>query len=158
MVMGYAGGSGVEILPFIKIRRLQRLTCLDICRTLANAETATAGPVPCFQDHTAISQLAQLIGCGHAQKCSITRLYSFIAPATPPFSRLPIILQLLDLLLKVSPFPFIGVPYKEICAHRSSIRQGKAADLLILGADPVADLANLRKLEGVIHRGVLMRH
>jgi imidazolonepropionase-like amidohydrolase len=38
-----------------------------------------------------------------------------------------------------------------------SIQPGKAADLLILGADPVADLANLRKLEGVVHRGVLSR-
>jgi len=38
-----------------------------------------------------------------------------------------------------------------------SIQPGKAADLLILNADPLADLANLRKLEGVIHRGMLTR-
>ncbi|MBN9384748.1 MAG: amidohydrolase family protein [Chitinophagaceae bacterium] len=35
-----------------------------------------------------------------------------------------------------------------------SIQKGKTADLLILTADPVADLANLQKLESVIHRGV----
>jgi len=37
-----------------------------------------------------------------------------------------------------------------------SIRPGLSADMLILKADPVADLANLRKLESVIQRGVLL--
>jgi len=35
-----------------------------------------------------------------------------------------------------------------------SIRPGLSADMLILNADPVADLANLQKLESVIQRGV----
>lgn len=35
-----------------------------------------------------------------------------------------------------------------------SIRPGLSADMLLLNADPVADLANLRKLESVIQRGV----
>jgi imidazolonepropionase-like amidohydrolase len=38
-----------------------------------------------------------------------------------------------------------------------SIQKGKTADLLILKADPVADLANLQKLEAVIHLGLLSR-
>lgn len=36
-----------------------------------------------------------------------------------------------------------------------SIRKGKAADLLILRADPLADLANLEKLDWVLHRGAI---
>ena len=35
-----------------------------------------------------------------------------------------------------------------------SIQKGRAADLLILNANPVADLGNLEKLESIIHRGV----
>jgi imidazolonepropionase-like amidohydrolase len=35
-----------------------------------------------------------------------------------------------------------------------SIRPGLSADMLLLNADPVADLAGLEKLESVIQRGV----
>jgi imidazolonepropionase-like amidohydrolase len=38
-----------------------------------------------------------------------------------------------------------------------SIQPGKAADLLILRADPVIDLANLQTLESIIHRGILLQ-
>jgi imidazolonepropionase-like amidohydrolase len=37
-----------------------------------------------------------------------------------------------------------------------SIRKGSSADLLILRADPLADLNNLQKIDQIIHRGVLV--
>jgi len=68
MMVGYTGGPGVEILTFIKIRRLQRLVRLDIDSAFPDAEAASSGPVPGFQDGTSISQLAQFISRGHARQ------------------------------------------------------------------------------------------
>src|SRR5258706_12612570 len=55
MMMGYAGGAGVEILSFIEVRRLKRLARFGIGRTLADAPATATGPVPGLQDRTAIS-------------------------------------------------------------------------------------------------------
>jgi len=39
-----------------------------------------------------------------------------------------------------------------------TLEVGKSADLLLLGADPVADIRNIRKLELVMSRGLVVDH
>jgi imidazolonepropionase-like amidohydrolase len=39
-----------------------------------------------------------------------------------------------------------------------TIEVGKSADLLLLGADPLADIRNIRKLELVMKDGVVVDH
>jgi len=36
-----------------------------------------------------------------------------------------------------------------------TVEKGKSADLLLVGGDPTADVANLRKLRYVVHGGVV---
>jgi imidazolonepropionase-like amidohydrolase len=39
-----------------------------------------------------------------------------------------------------------------------TIEPGKSADILLLGADPIADIRNIRKLELVMISGVVVDH
>ncbi|MBL8983009.1 MAG: amidohydrolase family protein, partial [Gemmatimonadetes bacterium] len=51
-----------------------------------------------------------------------------------------------------------GAIASKALAQYGTLEAGKAADLLVLAADPVADIRNIRKLDVVMKGGVVIDH
>ncbi len=49
-----------------------------------------------------------------------------------------------------------GATYLGKTDRFGTISEGKAADLVLLAADPLEDIANMRKIQGVVFRGELL--
>lgn len=74
--------TGIKILPFVEIGRVEGLACLDIGRSFAYAEASSAGPVPGFQDRLRMHSRQTLTVNGGKKPSSTRSTHAALRTAT----------------------------------------------------------------------------